>query len=260
MYSTTLLILLPFVVQNGKQKLTRQQDKTATIKMKTSVCNIIVFFVFLIPSFLVSAQNDFVFKDRYSGISEERYGRKYVEVDVFDSTISVDSYMNYVYSTLSESYPEANIQLMGNRILKMEATSLGLSEFEDPLLNAYLDFSITIEARDKREWATEDSLGRIETYRTNQPCVRIHAPVVKKVTVYNPYRPKVKVTRTDKGEILDFLSSSAKIPFLYDNIASHFLSEINTYIVRYIWVDLNQNFYEKNYGQDLSKSKTSRRQ
>jgi len=44
--STTLLVLLPFVVRNGKRKLTRQLDKTATMKMKTSMCNIIVFLFF----------------------------------------------------------------------------------------------------------------------------------------------------------------------------------------------------------------------
>ena len=218
-----------------------------------------MFFAIVLTSHCLSAQNKFIFKDKYDGIVEKDYGRKYVEVRVSDSTIRTDSYMNYVYSTLTEYYPDANIQLVGNRIIKMDATSLGLSEFKDPLLKAYLDFSITIEARDNTEWVTEDSLGGIETFRTSEPCVRIHAPVVKKITAYYTYRPEIKVTRTDKSEIIDFLSSSSNMPILYDNIAAHFLAEINTFIIRYIWVDLNQNYYEYKYGEDLSQSKILKR-
>ena len=54
----------------------------------------------------------FVLKDKYSGI-ESRKGKNYCEIEVFDSTLNIDSYVSTIYSTLAESYPHADIQVIG---------------------------------------------------------------------------------------------------------------------------------------------------
>lgn len=169
----------------------------------------------------------FVLKDKYSGI-ESRKGKNYCEIEVFDSTLNIDSYVSTIYSTLAESYPHADIQVIGNSIIRMEATSLGIWYSTDPRFDCFVDFSIIIEAREysEREFSKNHS-------------VRVSAPVVKKLTFYNPYyRPDIKIYRTEKYEMYDALLESSPLG-VKKSIAEEFLSEIERYIIMNIEAELN---------------------
>ena len=147
--------------------------------------------------------------------------------------------MSTIYTTLLENYPDANIQLIGNRVIRMDATSNGIAAFEDHSLKGYLDFSITFEARDHVEWMWT---GLKEAIRRDVPCIRVMAPNIKKITIYDPYsRPEKKVFLTSKNDIVDFLLSEVSV---YGNAGEKFLSEVYMYIIHNIRAELNQNYYK----------------
>lgn len=200
----------------------------------------------LLPSLKAPAQinGEFILKDEYDGIVDERSGRRFIEMIVHDSTQNIDTYMSSIYTTLLENYPDANIQLIGTRVIKMDATSKGISAFEENGLKAYLDFSITFEARDHVEDMWE---GMDEARRRDIPCIRVMAPTIKKLTVYNPYiHPEIKVYRTSKNEIMGFLLSDVPV---YGNVGQEFLSEVSMYIIHNINVELNRHYFRDNYPQ-----------
>ena len=222
--------------------------------MSNKIYIIGLLMALLLPGLKTHAQinGEFILKDEYDGIVDERSGRRFIEMIVHDSTQNIDSYMSSIYTTLLENYPDANIQLIGTRVIKMDATSEGISAFEEHGLKAYLDFSITFEARDHVEDMWE---GMDEARRRDIPCIRVMAPTIKKLTVYNPYvHPEIKVYRTSKNDIMEFLLSDVPV---YGNVGQQFLSEIRMYIIHNINAELNQNYFRDNYPILTEKNKRS---
>ncbi|MCR5589021.1 MAG: hypothetical protein K6F72_05350, partial [Bacteroidales bacterium] len=88
-----------------------------------------------------------------------------------------------------------------------------------------------------------DSIGTTRVYIGDEPCVRVYAPVVKKMSFYNPYyKSDVKVYRTDKYEMNDvlFMSNPYKKQLGPEyTIAYDFLSEIDVYIIGNIYRKIN---------------------
>lgn len=213
--------------------------------MKHTAFKILAMSILFVANFTIAhAQiSGFILKDKYKGFETED-GKGYVEVDINDST-NIDSYIGAIYSTLAESYPRASIQTIGNRVVRMDATSLGIRAFDDIMLQLFVDFSIVLEVReqpDPYEW--RDSLGVLHyrQLKTNH-CVRISAPVVKKLTAYNPYyMSDVKETITNPTDMYGLLMEKAPNG-VRANIGADFISEINEYIIYNIRAELNQNYY-----------------
>lgn len=202
--------------------------------------------IFAIAFILVSngtLHAQFLLQDKYKGFETED-GKGYVEVEIRDST-NIDSYIGAIYSTLAESYPEAKIQTVGTRVIRMDATSKGMSisQVQGGMLNMYVDFSIMVEIRehpDKIYYYT-DSLG-VKHPGNDYHNVRIYAPVVKKITAYNPYyHPEVKEYITNKTEMHEALMEKGFSG--YGTFAESLASEIYTYIFGNIRAELNQNYY-----------------
>lgn len=181
--------------------------------------------LFISPQMLCAQfGRDFVYEGLSSGIEADD-GRKYIEIEIRDSTLSKDSYISTLYSVLAETYQDANIQIVGNKIIRMDATSLGLDYTEK--LKLYVDFSIMFEIKDRYEMKWKDSI-----YYWNRPSIRISSPVIKKITAYNPYyKPDIKVYATEKIKIHNTLME--KPPYgMRETIMEDFLiSEIGSYIL-----------------------------
>lgn len=78
--STTLLLLLPFVVRNGKQKLKRQQDKTATLTMR----KILIFCLLFSVGWVCNAQS-------YT----QKYNSTFDRTEYYDSYGTMVGYSKY---------------------------------------------------------------------------------------------------------------------------------------------------------------------
>lgn len=217
--------------------------------MKRMTNKIIALIVLLITCGTVHAQcntDGFVLKDKYKGF-ETFDGTGYVEVEILDSA-SFDSYIGTIYATLAENYPRANLKVIGNRVIRMDATSLGISvsQVTGGVLNMYVDFSMTIEIRDKRTYTRQvkDSTGVVRTKTTilDGPCVRFSAPSIKKLTFYNPYyKSEVKEYLTRPVEMHEALMEKGMSG--YRPMSCDLISEITEYIVWAIRADLSQNYY-----------------
>lgn len=192
--------------------------------MSKAVRFLLLLSLLVIRPQMLCAQFDFVYKGLSSGIEADD-GRKYIEIEIRDSTLSKDSYISTLYSVLAETYQDANIQIVGNKIIRMDATSLGLDYTEK--LKLYVDFSIMFEIKDRYEMKWKDSI-----YYWNRPSIRISSPVIKKLTAYNPYyKPDIKVYATEKIKIHNTLME--KPPYsMRETIMEDFLiSEIGSYIL-----------------------------
>ena len=207
-----------------------------------------IFKILTIAFLLVSidtlyAQDKFLLQDKYKGF-ETKDGKGYVEIEIRDST-NIDSYIGAVYSTLAESYPDAKIQAVGTRVVRMDATSKGMdiSAVQGGILQMFVDFSIMIEIRehpDKIRYYT-DSLG-VKHPGNDHHNVRIYAPVVKKITAYNPYyKSEVKEYITNKTDIHEALMEKEFSG--YCTFAESLAREIVIYICNNIRAELNQNYY-----------------
>lgn len=216
-------------------------------------------FLFACTGIIHAQYESFVLRDRYNGF-ESRDGKGYIEEEIRDSA-SMDSYIASIYSTLAESYPRANIQVIGNRIIRMDATSKGISiaYVEGGVLQLFVDFSIVFEIKDHPEqirtntWV--DSLGVTHKEQYNDfPHVRISAPVVKKLTVYNPYyKPEIKQFITNKTDMYDALMEKT-LTGVRANIGADFISEIDMYIRHNIHAELNQKYYRDYNNGEYSNS------
>lgn len=192
--------------------------------MSKAVRFLLLLSLLVIRPQMLCAQFDFVYKGLSSGIEADD-GRKYIEIEIRDSTLSKDSYISTLYSVLAETYQDANIQIVGNKIIRMDATSMGISYTEE--LYLYVDFSIMFEIKDRYEIKWNDSI-----YYWNCPSIRISAPVIKKLTAYNPYyKPDIKVYATEKIKIHNTLME--KPPYgTRETIMESFLDhEIGSYIL-----------------------------
>lgn len=184
----------------------------------------------------------FVLKDKYNGF-ETSDKKGYVEIEIKDST-NIDSYVSAIYSTLFESYPRANIQTIGNRGVRMDATSQGIfvSSVEGGVLNMYVDFSIMMEVKEHPDEIGyyRDSLGVKRPYNDYHQ-VRLYAPVIKKLSFYNPYyHSEVKEYITEQTSMHEALMEKSSTERSY---AETFIGEIDIYIKSNINAELNQNFY-----------------
>lgn len=214
--------------------------------MKHMTSKILIAAILIVSNCTIAhAQYEkFVLQNKYDGF-ESKDGKGYIEIEIRDST-NIDSYITAIYSTLAESYPRANIQTIGNRGVRMEATSLGLkiSQLQIGFLELFVDFSIMIEIRehpDQIQFYT-DSLG-VSHPANDYNQVRVYAPIVKKLTAYNPYyQSEVKEYITQKEEMHEALMEKA----LFGNgtNASEFIGEIGFYIIDNIRAELNQNYYK----------------
>lgn len=211
--------------------------------MTNKIFRILTISFLLVYSFTLQAQDKFLLQDKYKGF-ETKDGKGYLEIAIRDST-NIDSYIGAVYSTIAESYPDAEIQTIGTRVVRMEATSKGMdiSSMQGGLLQMFVDFSIMIEIREHPEkiYYYTDSLG-VKRPGNDYHTVRIYAPVIKKITAYNPYyKPEVKeyiTNRTDMHEALMEKEFSG-----YCTFAESLAREINLYICNNINAELNQNYY-----------------
>lgn len=221
--------------------------------MKRTTNKIIALIVLLITFGAVHAQcsnkDGFVLKDKFKGF-ETFDGTGYVEVEILDSS-SFDSYIGTIYATLAENYPNANLKVIGNRVIRIDATSLGISvsQVTAGVLNMYVDFSMTIEIRDKRTYTiqVEDSTGVVRTKTTilDGPSVRFSTPSIKKLTFYNPYyKSEVKEYITRPVEMHEALMKKGMSG--YKPMSCDLIFEISDYIVWAIRADLCQNYY-RNY-------------
>ncbi|MBQ9545713.1 MAG: hypothetical protein IJU90_00290 [Bacteroidales bacterium] len=188
----------------------------------------------------------FVLKDKYKGF-ETFDGTGYVEVEIKDSA-SYDSYIGAIYATLAENYPHANIKVIGNRVIRIDATSLGISvsQVTGGILNMYVDFTMTIEIREKTTYTgqVKDSTGVLRTKTTilDSPCVRFSAPSIKKLTYYNPYyKSEVKEYLTRPLEMHEALMEKGLGG--YRPMSCDLISEITEYIVWNIRAEMRQNYY-----------------
>lgn len=200
-------------------------------------------FIFVSNGTLHAQYEDFLLQDKYKGF-ETKDGKGYVEIEIRDSS-NIDSYIGAVYSTLAETYPDARIQTVGNRVVRMEATSKGMSisQVQGGMLNMYVDFSIMVEIREHPDKITyyTDSLG-VKHPANDCHNVRIYAPVVKKITAYNPYyHPEVKEYIINKTEMHEALLEKGFGG--YETFAVTLAREISLYICYNIRAEFNQNYY-----------------
>lgn len=224
--------------------LTSQQDKTGKCIMIKKLFKVITIAMLFMSSTIVNAQyEDFILQNKYKGF-ETKDDKGYVEIAIRDST-NIDSYITAIYSTLVESYPDAEIQTIGNRGLRMYATSNGIaiSKLDIGDLKLFVDFSIMIDVREHPDKICYyvDSLGVRRPYNDYHH-VRIYAPVVIKLTAYNPYyHPEVKEYITKKEDMYETLMEKT----LYGNgsNAEEFIGEIYLYIISNIRAELNQRYY-----------------
>lgn len=188
-------------------------------------------------------KDDFFLQDRNKGF-ETKDGKGYIEMEIHDSA-NIDSYIGAIYATLADVYPDAKIQTVGNRVIRMNATSKGITISKEPLgPSLFIDFSIMIEVREHPDqiYYYTDSLG-VKHPSNDIHHVRIYAPVVKKCTAYCPYyKPEVKEYVTKQTEMHDLLMEN-DIYGVYGTIARQFISEISIYIEGNIRAELNQNYY-----------------
>ena len=207
-----------------------------------------IFKILTIAFLLVSvdtlyAQEKFLLQDKYKGF-DTKDGKGYVEIEIRDST-NIDSYIGAVYSTLAESYPDAKIQVVGTRCVRMDATSQGMkiSVVQNGWLEMFVDFSIMVDIREHPDIIDyyTDSLG-VKRSINDYHNVRLYAPVVKKIIAYNPYyKPEVKEYITNKTEMHEALMEKE---FSGDrSFAEALESEIYLYIYHNIMAELNQNYY-----------------
>ena len=213
--------------------------------MKRNIFKLFSIVIVLALNGTIQAQSsEFLLQDRYKGF-ETKDGKGFIEIEIRDSA-NIDSYISRIYSTLAESYPRANIQVIGNRLIRMDATSLGMtiSQLQVGTLELFVDFSIVIEVREHPDqiYYYTDSLGVKHSYNDRHH-VRISAPVVKKLTAYNPYyKSEVKEYITKTTEMHDALMEKDMYG-TYGSLAKQFLSEIDLYIIGNIRAELCQNYY-----------------
>ena len=218
----------------------------------------IVVVAMLMASGIACAQHgSFFLQDRNKGF-ETKDGKGYVEIEIRDSA-NIDSYISAIYATLAENYPEARIQTVGNRVLRMEATSeenIWIST-EPYITQLLIDFSIMVEVREHPDeiYYTSDTKRPINDYHH----VRIYAPVVNKCTSYCPSnKPEVKVYVTKKKEMHDLLMEKENYTKVFGTFAQQFVDkEIDKYIVSNIRAELNQNYY-KAQGYEILANKNKR--
>lgn len=209
-----------------------------------TLLKIIATAALLMTCGITHAQNDdFFLQDRNKGF-ETKDGKGYIEMEIHDST-NIDSYIGAIYATLADVYPDAKIQTVGNRVIRMNATSKGIKISKETLgPSLFIDFSIMIEVREHPDqiYYYTDSLG-VKHPSNDIHHVRIYAPVVKKCTAYCPYyKPEVKEYVTKHTEMHDLLMEN-DIYGVYGTIARQFISEISIYIEGNIRAELNQNYY-----------------
>jgi len=216
----------------------------ATIVMRKMLLKFIALGIFVIFSCIVHAQyHNFVLQDKYKGF-EAKDGKGYVEIEILDSA-NIDSYIGYVYSTLAESYPDAKIQTIGTRVVRMDATSEGIfmSAVKAGVLEMFVDFSIMVEVRehpDELKYWT-DSLGVRHPWNDRHQ-IRFYVPVVKKIIAYNPYyRPDVKEYITSKIDMHEALMGKGATGYTF---SEDFTREIDMYIINNIRAELNKNYYK----------------
>ena len=210
--------------------------------MKNKVFKILAI-LFLSNCTIAHAQYDFLLQDKYNGFTTKD-GKGYVEIEIRDST-NIDSYIGAIYSTLAESYPRAEIQTIGTRSVRLDATSKGITTaiVQGGMLKMFVDFSLVFEVRehpDKIRYYT-DSLG-ITHPSNDYHQVRVYAPIVKKITFYNPYyHPEVKEYISEKTEMHEALMEKAHVG--NESYAKVFIRELQIYILGNIRAELNQNYY-----------------
>lgn len=209
-----------------------------------TLLKIIATAALLMTCGITHAQNDdFFLQDRNKGF-ETKDGKGYIEMEIHDST-NIDSYIGAIYATLADNYPDAKIQTIGNRVIRMNATSKGIKISKESLgPSLFIDFSIMIEVREHPDqiYYYTDSLG-IKRPSNDFHHVRIYAPVIKKCTAYCPYyKPEVKEYVTKQTEMHDLLMENDLFG-VYGTIARQFISEISLYIEGNIRAELNQNYY-----------------
>lgn len=209
-----------------------------------TLLKIIATAALLMACGITHAQNDdFFLQDRNKGF-ETKDGKGYIEMEIHDSA-NIDSYIGAIYATLADVYPDAKIQTVGNRVIRMNATSKGITISKEALgPSLFIDFSIMIEVREHPDqiYYYTDSLG-VKHPSNDIHHVRIYAPVVKKCTAYCPYyKPEVKEYVTKQTEMHDLLMEN-DIYGVYGTIARQFISEISIYIEGNIRAELNQNYY-----------------
>lgn len=209
-----------------------------------TLLKIIATAALLMTCGITHAQNDdFFLQDRNKGF-ETKDGKGYIEMEIHDST-NIDSYIGTIYATLADNYPDAKIQTIGNRVIRMNATSKGIKISKESLgPSLFIDFSIMIEVREHPDqiYYYTDSLG-IKRPSNDFHHVRIYAPVIKKCTAYCPYyKPEVKEYVTKQTEMHDLLMENDLFG-VYGTIARQFISEISLYIEGNIRAELNQNYY-----------------
>lgn len=214
--------------------------------MSNKTLKILTLAFLLVSNGMLKAQSDsFILQDKYKGF-ETADGKGYVEIDIRDSA-NIDSYIGAIYSTLAESYPDAYIQTAGTRVIRMDATSEGmpisLVQGGSGMLTMYVDFSIMIEIREHPDeiYYYTDSLG-VKHSENDYHNVRIYAPVIKKITVFNPYyKSEVKEYITNKTDMHEALMEKGLSGYM--TFAESLGSEIYSYILWNIHAELNKNYY-----------------
>lgn len=211
--------------------------------MMNKISRILTIAFLLVYSVTLQAQEKFLLQDKYKGF-ETKDGKGYVEMAIRDSA-NIDSYIGAVYSTIAESYPDAEIQTIGSRVVRMDATSKGMdiSAVQGGILKMFVNFSIMIEIREHPEkiYYYTDSLG-VKRPGNDYHNVRIYAPVIKKITAYNPYyKPEVKEYITNKTDMHEALMEKEFSG--YCTFAESLAREIAIYICNNIQAELNQNYY-----------------
>ena len=212
--------------------------------MRKKILKILAIAFILVSNGTLHAQyENFLLQDKYKGF-DTKDGKGYVEIEIRDSS-NIDSYIGAVYSTLAETYPDARILTVGNRVIRMEATSKGMSisQVQGGMLKMYVDFSIIVEIREHPEkvFYYTDSLG-VKHPSNDYHQIRIYAPVIKKITAYNPYyHPEIKEYITNKTDMHEALMEKGFTG--YCTFAEELAREVDIYICHNIQAELNQKFY-----------------
>ena len=195
--------------------------------------------------FSVRAQyGDFVLKDKYSDITTTD-GVGYLSIPVYDSTKNVDDIAPLVYSVLSETYPEADIHIVGKRIVRMDNARSGRIVLPESSLKLLIDFSIVIEIKDKKiNGVTSEDI---------HPSIRIRAPRLKRSVAFDPYdHPEIQVYVDNIDELKTLLMGRDLTGT--GTIGDYFFRHIHLCIYHNIDAEINHDYYEeKGYNSLLNK-------